>query len=131
MPRVTDGSARATDPRTGTDHVSPWFADVVWRDCRRGMCVSWMTTSTWTSSVNCGARSIPGTWTGSITPKLLVYARYDLTFPVDLSTVLVREFSKRGWPHEVVALPCGTQLGRRAVQRPRRVRAHAISAQAV
>jgi hypothetical protein len=41
------------------------------------------------------------------TQTLLVYARYDLTFPVDLSKVLVREFSKRGLPHEVVALPCG------------------------
>jgi pimeloyl-ACP methyl ester carboxylesterase len=38
---------------------------------------------------------------------LLVYARYDLTFPVDLSELLVREFRARQLPHEVVALRCG------------------------
>jgi hypothetical protein len=38
---------------------------------------------------------------------LLVYARYDLTFPVDLSEDLVREFQRRGIPHEVAVLPCG------------------------
>jgi hypothetical protein len=36
-----------------------------------------------------------------------VYARYDLTFPVDLSEELVREFQERQVPHEVTALPCG------------------------
>jgi hypothetical protein len=38
---------------------------------------------------------------------LLVYARYDLTFPVSLSRDLVREFRRRGIPHEVAILPCG------------------------
>jgi pimeloyl-ACP methyl ester carboxylesterase len=38
---------------------------------------------------------------------LLVYARYDLTFPVDLSEDLVREFRERRIPHELVVLPCG------------------------
>ena len=38
---------------------------------------------------------------------LLVYARYDLTFPVDLSEDLVREFRERGVPHEVAVLRCG------------------------
>jgi hypothetical protein len=38
---------------------------------------------------------------------LLVYARYDLTFPVDLSRALVGEFARRGIPHEVAVLPCG------------------------
>ena len=41
------------------------------------------------------------------TQTLLVYARYDLTFPVDLSEILIREFNTRGLPHEVVELPCG------------------------
>ena len=36
-----------------------------------------------------------------------MYARYDLTFPVDLSEDLVREFRERGIPHELVVLPCG------------------------
>ena len=38
---------------------------------------------------------------------LLVYARYDLSFPVDLSEDLVREFRERGIPHEVAVLRCG------------------------
>ena len=41
------------------------------------------------------------------TRTLLVYARYDLTFPVDLSQDLVREFKARGVPHETAILPCG------------------------
>jgi hypothetical protein len=38
---------------------------------------------------------------------LLVYARYDLTFPVDLSEDLVREFRDLQVPHEVAVLRCG------------------------
>ena len=38
---------------------------------------------------------------------LLVYARYDLTFPVALSKFLVSEFRRRGIDHKVVVLPCG------------------------
>lgn len=38
---------------------------------------------------------------------LLVYAKYDLTFPVDLSEQLVAEFTRRGISHDVAALPCG------------------------
>ena len=36
-----------------------------------------------------------------------MYAKYDLTFPVDLSEILVKEFSARQLPHEVFALRCG------------------------
>jgi pimeloyl-ACP methyl ester carboxylesterase len=38
---------------------------------------------------------------------LLVYAKYDLTFPVDLSRQLVDEFAHRRLPHQVKVLPCG------------------------
>jgi predicted esterase len=38
---------------------------------------------------------------------LLVYAKYDLTFPVDLSRALVEEFRARQIPHELAILPCG------------------------
>ena len=37
----------------------------------------------------------------------LVYARYDLSFPVDLSRDLVGEFARLGIPHRVAVLPCG------------------------
>ena len=37
----------------------------------------------------------------------MVYARYDLTFPVDLSLKLIAELKRRGIPLEVGVLPCG------------------------
>ncbi len=38
---------------------------------------------------------------------LLVFARYDLTFPVDLSEDLVRAFRELEVPHELAVLRCG------------------------
>jgi hypothetical protein len=38
---------------------------------------------------------------------LLVYARYDLSFPVDLSEDLVGAFRAATVPHDVARLPCG------------------------
>ena len=38
---------------------------------------------------------------------LLVYARYDLTFPVARSRFLVDEFRRREIDHELAVLPCG------------------------
>jgi hypothetical protein len=38
---------------------------------------------------------------------LLVYALYDLTFPLTLSRMLVTEFKLRNVPHETLVLPCG------------------------
>jgi hypothetical protein len=92
------------------NHVSPWFADVVWRglstrhvresldghvtlDELREL---WRPINPW--SYLDGVRN---------TRTLLVYARYDLTFPVDLSRILVDEFARRALPHEVAVLPCG------------------------
>ena len=92
------------------NHVSPWFADVVWRglstrhvresldghvtlDELRDL---WRPINPWSYLDRIGS-----------TRTLLVYARYDLTFPVDLSRVLVDEFARRKLPHEVAVLPCG------------------------
>ena len=92
------------------NHISPYFADVVWRGLS-------------TAHVREGLdghveldllRSI---WQ-PISPygylerlrhrkTLLVYARYDLTFPVDLSEDLVRAFQDLGIPHETAVLRCG------------------------
>jgi hypothetical protein len=41
------------------------------------------------------------------TRSLLVYALYDLSFPLDLSRRLVDEFRQRKVPHDVAVLPCG------------------------
>jgi pimeloyl-ACP methyl ester carboxylesterase len=92
------------------NHVSPWFADVVWRGLstrhvRHGLEGHidierlrrlWRPISPWSYLER--ARQ---------TRTLLVYARYDLTFPVDLSRTLVGEFGRRNLPHEVAILPCG------------------------
>ena len=92
------------------NHVSPWFADVVWRGLstrhvREGLDGHidldrlrqlWRPISPWSYLDRLHQ-----------TRTLLVYARYDLTFPVDLSRTLVDEFRRRGLPHEVATLPCG------------------------
>jgi hypothetical protein len=92
------------------NHISPYFADVVWRGLstehvRRGL------------DGHVDLDLLRALWK-PISPRwyldrlrdrqtLLVYARYDLTFPVDLSEDLVREFGELGIPHEVAVLPCG------------------------
>jgi hypothetical protein len=92
------------------NHVSPYFGDVVWRglstrhvresfegrvsldELRR----IWLPISPLPFLERMRGRQV-----------LLVYARYDLTFPVDLSRMLVREFQRRGIAHDVAVLPCG------------------------
>jgi dienelactone hydrolase len=92
------------------NHVSRYFADVVWEglstehvragldghvtiDALRDM---WMPIS-------------PQAYVERVRGKktLLVYARYDTTFPVHLSLDLIREFDRLGIAHELAVLPCG------------------------
>lgn len=97
--------------RTGAfNHVSPFFADVVWRGLstehvRKGLESHttldelreyWMPISPWPFIDRVRGRRV-----------LLVYARHDLTFPVDLSRRFLKEFARRGVPHETAVLPCG------------------------
>ena len=92
------------------NHISPFFADVVWRGLSTG-------------HIRAGLEGLidldrlrsmwlpisPYAYLDRLWDKktLLVYARYDLTFPVDLSQDLVREFVRRDIPHELAVLPCG------------------------
>jgi hypothetical protein len=92
------------------NHISPYFADVVWRGLstqhvREGL------------DGHVGLDELRALWK-PISPRwyldrlhdrrtLLVYARYDLSFPVDLSRELVQAFGDEGVPHEVAVLPCG------------------------
>ena len=92
------------------NHISPYFADVVWRGLstqhvREGL------------DGHIALDELRPLW-APISPRnyldrvrgrktLLIYAKYDLTFPVDLSKDLVRAFEERGLPHEVAVLPCG------------------------
>jgi dienelactone hydrolase len=92
------------------NHISPYFADVVWRGLstrhvREGL------------DGHVELDLLRSIWQ-PISPRgylerlrnrktLLVYARYDLTFPVDLSEDLVQAFQDLGIPHEVAVLRCG------------------------
>lgn len=92
------------------NHVSPFFADVVWRGVstshvREGLDGHieletlrelWRPISPWSYLERAHGKK-----------TLLVYAKYDLTFPVDLSLQLIHEFQRRGVPTEVAMLPCG------------------------
>ena len=92
------------------NHISPYFADVVWRGLstehvRQGL------------DGHIELETLRALWK-PISPRwyldrlrdrrtLLVYARYDLTFPVDLSRDLVRDFREHHVEHELAVLPCG------------------------
>ena len=92
------------------NHVSTYFADPIWRGLstqhvraglEQGVTLDelrelWMPISPWPFIDRIRGRK-----------ALLVYARYDLTFPPDLSRDFVREFSKRDVGHQLAVLPCG------------------------
>jgi hypothetical protein len=92
------------------NHISPFFADVVWEGLS-------------TTHVRHGLEGhieleqlrrlwlpiSPYPYLDRVRDKhiLLVYARYDLTFPVRLSKMLVDEFRRRNIAHDLHVLPCG------------------------
>lgn len=92
------------------NHVSAYFADVVWdglstAHVRQGL------------DGHIDLERLRRVWM-PISPypfvprvrharTLLVYALYDLTFPVNLSRRLIEEFERLGVEHEVTVLPCG------------------------
>ncbi len=92
------------------NHVSPFFADVVWRGLSTEHVRTsldghidlellrelWRPISPWSYLERARGRK-----------TLLVYAKYDLTFPVDLSVKLIDEFGRLGIPTDVAVLPCG------------------------
>lgn len=103
----------AHEPRlkvAALNHISPFFADVVWEGLstahvRRGLDGHldldalrrfWMPISPFPFLDRVRGKRI-----------LLVYARYDLTFPVHLSRQLVDEFRRLRIDHELAVLPCG------------------------
>jgi dienelactone hydrolase len=103
----------AHEPLVGAaalNHISPYFADVIWeglstihvRESLNGSIALdalrriWMPISPFPYLERMRGKKV-----------LLVYARYDLTFPVTLSKMLVNEFRRRGVEHEVAVLPCG------------------------
>lgn len=92
------------------NHVSPYFADVVWRGLSTRHVRQGLQGHIDLERLRDLWRPIsPFSYLDRIrrTETLLVYARYDLTFPVDLSRLLVDEFRRRGLRHELAVLPCG------------------------
>jgi hypothetical protein len=92
------------------NHVSPWFADVVWRGLSTRHVRQGLDGHIAPERLRDLWRPIsPWSYLDRLHDKrtLLVYARYDLTFPVDLSRKLIDEFGRRGLPHQVAVLPCG------------------------
>jgi pimeloyl-ACP methyl ester carboxylesterase len=92
------------------NHVSPWFADVVWRGLSTRHVKAGLDGHIDLETLRSLWRPIsPACYLDRIdqTKSLLVYALYDLTFPVDLSRTLIAEFKRKGLPHEVARLPCG------------------------
>lgn len=92
------------------NHVSPWFADVVWRGLSTSHVREGLDGHVDLDQLRDLWRPIsPFSYLDRIRDvrTLLVYARYDLSFPVDLSERLVREFRQRGLRPDVAVLPCG------------------------
>ena len=92
------------------NHVSPHFGDVVWRGLStehvrqgleghvdlNGLRDLWRPISPWSYLDRVHEKR-----------TLLVYAKYDLTFPVDLSRLLVDEWKRRVPQTHIAMLPCG------------------------
>ena len=92
------------------NHVSPFFADVVWRGVSTSHVREGLDGHIDLETLRELWRPIsPWSYLDRVRDKktLLVYAKYDLTFPVDLSLQLIHEFRRRGVPTEVAVLPCG------------------------
>jgi hypothetical protein len=107
--------AFAHDPRIEAgvfNHISPYFADVVWRGLstrhiREGL------------EGHLGLDELRELWlpispqayvhrlAGGSRFSLLIWARFDLSFPPDLSHQLVEEFDRLDAPYERYVLPCG------------------------
>ena len=92
------------------NHISPYFADVVWRGLSTAHVRQGLDGHIDLDLLRALWKPISPRWyIDRVRDRrtLLVYARYDLTFPVDLSEDLVHEFREQGAPHEVAVLPCG------------------------
>ena len=92
------------------NHVSPFFADVVWRGVSTSHVREGLNGHIDLETLRELWRPIsPWSYLDRVRDKrtLLVYAKYDLTFPVDLSRQLIDEFRRRGVETDVAMLPCG------------------------
>jgi pimeloyl-ACP methyl ester carboxylesterase len=92
------------------NHVSPWFADVVWEGLSTAHVRAGMEGHIDLPRLREMWRPIsPQSYMHRIAnrPSLLVYALYDLSFPLHLSRDVAREFKKHNPPTRIRVLPCG------------------------
>lgn len=92
------------------NHISPYFADVVWRGLSTAHVREGLDGHIDLDLLRELWRPISPSWHLERLrdrKTLLVYAHYDLTFPVDLSRELVRQFTERNIPFELETLRCG------------------------
>jgi hypothetical protein len=92
------------------NHISPYFADVVWRGLSTQHVREGLDGHIELDLLRALWKPISPRWyLDRLRDRetLLVYARYDLTFPVDLSEDLVCAFREQRIPHEVAVLRCG------------------------
>jgi dienelactone hydrolase len=92
------------------NHVSPYFGDVVWRGLSTEHVREGLEGHVDVDQLRELWRPInPWSFIDRLRDKqtLTVYAKYDLSFPVDLSLKLIHEMRKRGCPLQVRMLPCG------------------------
>jgi len=92
------------------NHISPYFADVVWRGISTRHVREGLDGHVELDVLRALWKPISPRWfLERVRDRrtLLVYARYDLSFPLDLSQDLVREFKDMGIPHETAVLRCG------------------------
>lgn len=94
------------------NHISTYFSDVVWTGLStRHIRESFAKVITQDDLRDYWAPISPATYydrmKGRDLMALLIWARYDTTFLPQFSQDVVRAFRDRGFPHEVVTLPCG------------------------
>jgi dienelactone hydrolase len=92
------------------NHVSPFFGDVVWRGLSTEHVREGLEGNVDVDQLRHLWRPIsPWSFLDRLHDKqtLMIYAKYDLTFPVDLSLKLIDEIRRRGYALEVRVLPCG------------------------
>ena len=92
------------------NHISPFFADVVWDGLSTAHVRAGLEGSIELDRLRAMWLPIsPLPYLERLSGKkiLLVYARYDLSFPVALSRMLVDEFRRLDVSPEVFVLPCG------------------------
>jgi hypothetical protein len=94
------------------NHVSPYFADVVWRGLstrhvRKGLDGNILLEELRDIWMPISPKAYVGRLPGTGKKSLLVHALYDYSFPPDLSQEVLRDYSELDIPHSAFALPCG------------------------